>query len=287
MTARGFSMDAPTKKSVGSDVWILKQDWKETLAEKRNGVILWAADATATFPVSCKFDSYSTKVDRSQVAPPLLNPPLLNRDLLEWDQRIPRGASCVNTRTITHPGFSSTSTLFGSLQETSAITATPQALPGRDIRTWAEELDDPMRHEKALREYLIHRAEVHDIVTEASNMRKDQEAARYDRGICQVAHHVGSQVMLYQKNTRKLERRRRGPFRISDYAGSHGKSFKPQQLNGRGLRDSFHGDRSKTFKPRSGYLADPSLPLLPQQQSIRKTRPRLYLRPPKPPTQQL
>ena len=97
---------------------------------------------------------------------------------------------------------------------------------GRDIRSWAEELEDPVRPEKAIQDYLIHKAEIHDIVTEASDRRKDEEATRHNRGVRQVIHHIRDLVMLHQKTSRKLEARRRGPFQISDYGGSHGHSFK-------------------------------------------------------------
>ena len=191
---------------------------------------------------------------------------------LEWDQRIPKSAGCVNTRTIAHLGFSPTSILFGDLLETSAMTATLLALPGRDIHAWAEELDNPISHARTIQEYLTHRAEVHDLVTEASNRRKDDEAARYNRGVRQVTHHLQDLVMVHQDKSRKLEARWRGPFRISDYGGTHGRSFRLQQLNGRKVRGTYHGDHLKPFIPRTGYLADSSTPSLPPQQTIRKRR---------------
>jgi len=53
-----------------------------------------------------------------------------------------------------------------------------------------------------------------------------------------------------------LQPRWRGPFRIQDYGGSHGKSFVLRQLNGRKIRGAFHGDDLEAFIPRIGYLDD-------------------------------
>jgi len=81
--------------------------------------------------------------------------------------------------------------------------------------------------------------------------------------------------MVYQKNTKKLEPRWRGPFRISGYGGSHGKSFEIQQQNGRKIRGAFHGNHLKTYTPRRDYLtrpSDQSVVLMPQQQTIRRPR---------------
>ena len=81
--------------------------------------------------------------------------------------------------------------------ETSAITSKLLALSGRNIRVWVTELDDFISYVKVLREYLIHRSKVHDIVIEASNRRKDQEVARYNQEIILATHHINNLVILY------------------------------------------------------------------------------------------
>ena len=208
---------------------------------------------------------------------------------LEWDRRLPKIASLVNARFIHHLGVSSQAIIFGQSQEVSATTATLLALPGRDIRSWVQQMEDPVQHSKEVKQYLTYRADLHDKVRQLSHERKEQEAIRYNRRIKQVTHHIGDLIMLHQKNTKKLEPRWRGPFRISGYGGSHGVSFRLQQLNGRMIRGTFHGDHLKAFIPRKSYLSsNPSEQLYPQQQTIRKPRripprARLFLRPPKPP----
>ena len=180
---------------------------------------------------------------------------------------MPKGASSTNTRVIDHLGITSQAIIFGQAQEVSATSAL-LSLPGRDIKSWVQELEDPTRHTKAVRQYLIYRADLHDKVRQRSKDQKEKEAAYYNRGIKRATHHVGDLVMLYQKHGKKLEPRWRGPFKISGY-GKHS-SFKIQQLGGRAIRGTFHGDHLKAFKPRHGHLASPSDPPLPTYQTIRK-----------------
>ena len=99
-------------------------------------------------------------------------------------------------------------------------------------------------------------------------------AARYDRGIKRVVHHVGDLAMLYQESAVQLQSRWKGPFRISNYEESHARSFALRQLNTKLIRGRCHDDHLKTFIPRTGFFSDPSDPCLLQQQTIRRRRPR-------------
>ena len=187
-----------------------------------------------------------------------------------WDTRLPQAARSVNSRIIPYLGLSPTAIILRPVQETSPTAATLRALPGRDIQTWHDELLDPTHHNTSVYTYLRHIAEVHDVVTEITMRKQEIEAYKYNKGITETVHHIGDLVMLYQKDVGKLQPRWRGPFRISGYGGSHGVSFTLRQLNGRGIKGTFHGDHLRTFKPRTGYLSTPTP--LQQQQSIRAPR---------------
>ena len=179
---------------------------------------------------------------------------------------MPKATGTINSRIISYLGYSPQSILFGPLQKASATTSTLLGLPGRHIRAWVDEMDDPIRHRLALDTCLKQVAETHDIVVQITKRQKEAMARRYDKGVKAKVHEIGSMVMLWQKNTGKLQARWRGPFKITGYGGSHGLSFKLAQLNNRRIRGTFHGDHLKAFTPRSGYLANLSdLPLLPQQ----------------------
>jgi len=190
----------------------------------------------------------------------------------DWDERLPTSARSVNSRIISYLDLSPSAIAFGPVQEPSAVTSTLLGLPGRDIPTWHTTLMSTVGHITSVQAYLQHRAEVHDWVRETTRRKREDDAARYDRGISQVVHHIRDLVMVYQKNTGKLEPRWRGPFKVVGYGGTHGVSFVLQQLNGRKIRGTFHGDYLKTYVPRTGYLADLATSPLPQMQTIRRPR---------------
>lgn len=122
----------------------------------------------------------------------------------------------------------------------------------------------PYVHQVAVRSYLQHRAELHDHIGQLSIRRKEEEAVRYNRG-ARLAHPlaVDDLCMLYQERTGKLEPRWRGPFIIAGYS-NHSVLYTIKQINGRGIRGTFHGDHLKLFVPRTGYLAS-SDKQIPQQ----------------------
>lgn len=192
----------------------------------------------------------------------------------EWDSSLANAGSAVNSRIIGHLGVSPKGIVLGPLPETSCITATLKAFPGRDLHTWVAQLQDPSSHRSEVQTYLRHRAEVHDAIKALDRRQKESVAARYNRGVNRVVHRLEDLVMLYQENSGKLKPRWRGPFRISGYGGAHATSFTLQQLNGRRIRGAFHGDHLKKFVPRTGYLLDSTSapPSLPQQQTIRTSR---------------
>ena len=141
------------------------------------------------------------------------------------------------------------------MPEPSAVTSTLLALPGKDVQEWITEMGDKKTHVQMVGQYVQYRAEMYDSIAQASRQKKEAEAVRYDKGLNKVIHHIGNLVMVYQKGVAKLQPRWRGPFRIKGYGGSHGVSFTLQQLNGRGIRGTFHGDHLKEYRPRTGYLA--------------------------------
>jgi hypothetical protein len=163
--------------------------------------------------------------------------------------------------------MSPTAILFGQIREVSATTSTLLAFPGRNVEEWVAELEDKQRHVHMVSQYVRYRAERHDSVATLSRLQKEIDAARYNKGVTRTVHHIDDLVMVYQKDTGKLQPRWRGPFKISGYGGSHGASFTLRQINGRGIKGTFHGDHLKPFKPRTGYLAaaDQHLQILPEQ----------------------
>ena len=91
--------------------------------------------------------------------------------------------------------------------------------------------------------------------------------------------------MLFQKDTGKLQPRWRGPFVVEGFASPRGVSYPIKQINGRRIKGTFRGNHLKLFIARTGYLANQTPELLPQQtiRPSKRRRVKLHLRPLKPP----
>lgn len=205
----------------------------------------------------------------------ILRKQLAHIDSKNWNIRLLKIGSKVNTRIIDHLDIAFTGILFEPLQEPFATMSTLLALPERNIRDWIAELEDSFKHSQTVRQYLVYRAELHNTVRARSDLQKQKMTNRYNREVNEATHYVGDLVMLFQKNTGKLEPRWRGPFQISDYGGAYDTSFTLLQLNERKIYDTFHDDHLKIFVSQTEYLIDSSSPLLPQQQTIRRARRKL------------
>ena len=193
----------------------------------------------------------------------------------DWDRKLLRGAKAVNGRSISHLNMSPAAILFGPLPETSGSFSKLYHLPGRNTQMWHDELRNPATHSQHVQSYIRHRADTHDRVKQLTIAHQEKTSRRYDRGIRVALHQIGDLVMLWQNPDQvpKLGNRWRGPFQISGYGGTHGRTFTLKQLNGSKIRGTFHGDHLKTFVPRLGYLADPATDAtLPLQQTIRRSK---------------
>ena len=122
------------------------------------------------------------------------------------------------------------------------MTATLLHLPGQNIQEWHCNLITLSTYCNHVSTYLTRRAEVYDLVRETMKRQREDKAARYNREIFQTVHYLGDMVMLFQKNTTKLEPCWRDPFWIARYRGSHRTSFELEQLNKRKIRETFHKD---------------------------------------------
>jgi hypothetical protein len=190
-----------------------------------------------------------------------------------WDLRLAKTTKAINERVILYLDISSFAINFEKIQKTSSINSIILHLSNRNIQKWHRELITFVIHCNHVRAYLNHRAKIHDIVQVIIIQQRENEIARYNREIFKMIHHSDDLIMLWQKNTIKLESRWRDSFKIFDYDESHDIFFILIQLNDRKIRDSFHDDQLKTFTSRTDYLVNKFITeTLPQQQTIRKSR---------------
>ncbi len=203
--------------------------------------------------------------------------------LNDWDQRLDRSTSALNHRIISYLGLSPAGILLGSPQNLASVDDKLVFAGINQIPQCAQRIQEPLVHVAAVRAYISYRAETYDMIRQRREQHKDAMKTRYDRGVKPVTFAVGDLVMLYQEGVGKLQPRWRGPFKVSGYGG-HGVSFTIQQVNGRKVKGTFHGDQLKQFVPRSGYLAPPTPLILPAQQTIRRPRRKEKHPVPPPPT---
>lgn len=203
----------------------------------------------------------------------------------DWEDNLQSSTRSTNSRTIGHLGMAPCEILLGVPPSPDLSELWQPSAPNDSVRSYVATLSDPTEHGRLVQQYLSYRSELHDRVAQMSIARKEQEAMKYNKGVRPAVFSAGDLVMLHQKTSGKLQPRWRGPFRIDSFATDRQLSYIIRQLNGRLIRGSFHGNHLKRFTPRTGYLAGPSDPVLPQHQTIRKRprRARLFLRPPKPP----
>jgi hypothetical protein len=132
--------------------------------------------------------------------------------------------------------------------------------------------DDTMR--EAVFEFMIKRIDRARKINDRSEHVKDLQKERYDKGVVEYRHKIGSYVMLYDVKSakKKLHPAYRGPFVVSGFAGDHSKSYKLRQINGAPIARSFSGDHLKPFKLRQGHLVTQDEEKLKLYQNIRAGR---------------
>ena len=189
----------------------------------------------------------------------------------DWELILNACTRILNSRIIGHLGLPAATILLGVNAVPNTIDSTIRSVPSLSVHAWVQELLDPSSHETLVRQYILHRSQLHDVIWQRSDRKKDEEARRFNRGISEQRFMDGELVMIWQKSTGKLEPRWRGPFMISGYGGVFGKSYTLKQYNGRGIRGHFHGNHLKKFVPQEGHLADRSF-VPPPTQTIRPPR---------------
>lgn len=193
----------------------------------------------------------------------------------QWDSRLDRSFYSLNYRVISYLGLSPVGILLGQPERSLASVDDKLSFAGLvSVHQCVESIRQPVVHVAAVRSYIQYRAETYDMIKARREAHKDSMKARYDRGVRPVAFSTGDLVFLHQERSNKLEPRWRGPFKISG-VGVHGVSYTIQQVNGRKIKGTFHGDHLKAFKRRTGHLSDTDAfptPVLPVQQTIRRSR---------------
>ena len=195
---------------------------------------------------------------------------VLRKTDMEWDSVLRVSTHQLNRRTITHLKHSPSQILMG-LDPSSPSSLRVQATM-TEYEACVSSIQLPEDHYNLVQQHLTYLYEVRARIDGLSRDQKQKMKDRYDRKVKLQELSRGDYVMLYQKETGKLEARWRGPFVITGYGGTHGVSFIISQLNGRRIKGTFHGDHLKVFQPRFGYLSTPHEPVFSSVRTIRNPR---------------
>lgn len=190
---------------------------------------------------------------------------VLRKTRQDWEDTLDKSTRNLNSRIIGHLSICPSSILFDADPTPSTLDPILRSVSIQCVSAWKDDLLNPLQHTASVQQYLTYRVQLHNVIQQRSDAKKDKEATQFNRGINEVYFKKEDLVMLYQKNTGKLEAWWRGPFVLRGPGGDHGKSFALQQGNGRKIRGTFHGNHLKIFTPREGYLASGTLAPFPVQ----------------------
>lgn len=180
---------------------------------------------------------------------------VLRKRGIEWNTVLASSTLQLNFRIINHLHMSSFEIFLRIPFHFGSVDFTLTYLPERTMKLWHDEMTDSISHFKAVSSYITYRAQIQDYIKKLFNQKKNEETARYNRGVFRVQHFSETMIMLYQKNVGKLKSKWKKSF-IIDAPGEHGVSWKLRQLNGRLIKHIYHEDHFKQFIPRTDYLAE-------------------------------
>ena len=136
------------------------------------------------------------------------------------------------------------------------------------VSQWVNFIVDLQSHAQAVQNHLLSLASLRKEVSESNEEEKAKMADRYNQGVMHRELFAGDLILLHQKESAKLEAQWRGPFVVTR-PGDHA-SFHIQQIDGRRIKRTFHGDDLQVFQPQTGHLLLPNEPNYPTSQTLRK-----------------
>ncbi|SLM38554.1 Ribonuclease H-like domain [Lasallia pustulata] len=186
-----------------------------------------------------------------------------------WDLVLSKATLEVNSRVIGHLRYSPLNILMG-LSPSSLLPNLlgDSHLAEGGIAQWIQSISDPRDHCREVQLHLLDLTTRRAEIAQSNEEEKAKMEERYNRGVKHRRLLPGEFVFLHQRESTKLGPRWRGPFVIAR-AGEHG-SFHLQQVNGRRIKRTFHGDDLRVLQPRTGHLASASEPTYPAYQNLRK-----------------
>ena len=136
-----------------------------------------------------------------------------------WYLALSKAIRALNSRVVIHLEAAPSESLLGASPSPMSSALDPKVLSAtlRVVESWIDQLINPTQRVKAVKQWINYRAQTHDQMRRLPDQMKKEEAARYNTGVREIVLPVWDLVMLFQKDTAKLESLWRGPFRSSEY----------------------------------------------------------------------
>ena len=105
---------------------------------------------------------------------------ILRKADMDWEMALNRSTGNLNGRVIQHLGVVPSNILLGATGTPSALDSTMRLVGSQSAQVWIEELTDSTQHSQVVQEYFTYQAQLHNIIRQRSDEKKDREAARFN-----------------------------------------------------------------------------------------------------------
>ncbi len=173
---------------------------------------------------------------------------------VNWNQTLNWVTKFINFRVISYLKMSSIDIIIDSIQKIMFTSFTLLTLSERDIFDWVAELCSFVFHIQKIRRYIQFKLNSYDYVKALSQKQWENMIYKYDQDVSLINHQLKDLIMLYQKNSDKLQFKWRNSFRIQNHKRTHERFYILRQINERKIRNSFHDNDLKWFVSCFEYL---------------------------------
>ncbi|KAI1002727.1 hypothetical protein K3495_g5475 [Podosphaera aphanis] len=184
---------------------------------------------------------------------------VIKKDGRPWPLIVQSSSREINKRDITHLGYSPFEILLG-FQPTGSLDllfpSSSQLDLVANLRDFVS-VDEESVEAEAMLNHVADQCLRRQTVIERDDWEKRVRNERYNLGIFSIqTFSPGNLVMLYDEKVakRKLHPAYRGPFKVTGFSGNNNRSYSLSQLDRSKIKNGFHGDQLKLFRPREGYL---------------------------------
>ena len=130
---------------------------------------------------------------------------ILQKTDIDWEMALNTSTGNLNGRVIQHLGVALLNILLEVTGTPMALDFTMRSVGSQSAKVWIKELTDPTQYAQAVQKYFTYRAQLHDMIRQRSDEKKDREATQFNVRINEIWFSLGQLVMLYQKDTGKLQ----------------------------------------------------------------------------------